>query len=207
MSSTPAHRRQPSLSNPRVQRTRTRILTIARALLPKVGPTGLTYALLAERADVTRQTLYRHCPNRAALLFDLILEGPDLGPYPEPGSDVRAVATAWLRSLRNGSSDPAVRTAVLAVTAQADHDPDSAQALAHIIEDRLADLNRLLEPSGIHIDDDEFTMLYGPVLARLFLDRGQVTNTFVDVVVTQWLTTVQRKGALPQPHTPNGTGL
>ncbi|EST18463.1 TetR/AcrR family transcriptional regulator [Streptomyces roseochromogenus] len=205
MSSTPVHRRQPTLSNPRVQRTRARILTVARELLPEVGPTGLTYALLAERADVTRQTLYRHWANRAALLFDLILEGPDLGDYPEPGSDVRAVATAWLKSLRNGISDPAIRTAVLAVTAQADHDPDSAHALARIGQDRHAALNKLLEPSGVQINDDEYTMLYGPVLARLFLDRGQVTDTFIDAVVTQWLTTLERSGALPQPHAPTGT--
>ena len=184
----PLHRRQPSPSNPRVQRTRNRVLTMARELLPEVGPTGLTYALLAERADVTRQTLYRHWPTRAALLFDLILEGPDLGTYPEPGSDVRAVATAWLKSLRAGVSVPAMHTAVLAVTAQADHDPDSAQALVRIGEDRHAALNKLLEPSDVQIDDDEYTLLYGPVLARLFLDRGQVTDAFIDAVVAQWLT-------------------
>lgn len=121
-----------------MQRTRNRVLAVARELLPQVGPAGLTYALLAERADVTRQTLYRHWPTRAALLFDLVLEGPDLGTYPEPGSDVGAVATAWLKSLRAGVSVPAVRTAALAVTAQADHDPDSARALARIGEDRHA---------------------------------------------------------------------
>jgi hypothetical protein len=44
------------------------------------------------------------------------------------------------------------------------------------------------------------------VLARLFLDRGQVTDTLVDAVVAQWLTTLKRTGALPHPHTPTGTG-
>ncbi|MCF3141829.1 TetR/AcrR family transcriptional regulator [Streptomyces platensis] len=186
----PLHRRRPTPGNPRVQRTRSRVLTVARELLPRTGPAGLTYALLAERADVTRQTLYRHWPNRAALLFDLILEGPDLGNYPEPGSDVRTVATGWLKSLRDGISEPAIRTAVLAVTAQADHDPDSAQALVRIGQDRHASLNTLLEPSGFQISDTEFTLLYGPVLARLFLDRGQVTDEFIDATVTQWLTTL-----------------
>jgi AcrR family transcriptional regulator len=199
MEQQPVHRRQPSLSNPRVQRTRARILAVARESLPEVGPTGLTYALLAERADVTRQTLYRHWPNRAALLFDLILEGPDLGNYPEPGSDVRTVATAWLKSLRAGISEPAFHTAVLAVTAQADHDPDSAQALGRIGEDRHAALNKLLLPSGIQISDDEYTLLYGPVLARLFLDRGHVTDAFIDAVVTQWLTTLDRDRTQPSP--------
>ncbi|WP_258055673.1 TetR/AcrR family transcriptional regulator [Streptomyces sp. Ru62] len=69
-------------------------MTIARELLPAVGPTGLSYAPPAERAGGTRQTLYqhyrhhRHSPNRAALLLDLILEGPDLGDCPEPDSEV-----------------------------------------------------------------------------------------------------------------------
>ncbi|MFI9645722.1 TetR/AcrR family transcriptional regulator [Streptomyces sp. NPDC052040] len=197
MESEPPHRRQPALSNPRVQRTRQRILAVARELLPEVGPTGLTYALLAERAGVTRQTLYRHWPSRAALLFDLVLQGPDLGDYPEPGDDVRGVATAWLKSLRSGVGVPAVRTAVLAVTAQADHDPDSAQALEGIGRDRRAALNKLLEPAGVQLDDDAYTLLYGPVLARLFLDRGQVTDEFIDAVVTQWLTTLRRTGVLP----------
>jgi AcrR family transcriptional regulator len=205
MCSTPVHRRRPALSNPRVQRTRTRILTIARDLLPEAGPAGLTYALLAERAGVTRQTVYRHWPSRAALLFDLLHEGPDLGGYPEPGSDARAVATAWLKSLRNGNSDPAIRAALLAITAHADHDPDSSQALARIIQDRHTALDSLLEPSGLQVSDDEFTMLYGPVLARLLLDRGQATDTFIDAVVTQWLTTLQRAGTMPQPHAPTGT--
>nr|WP_256338690.1 MULTISPECIES: TetR-like C-terminal domain-containing protein [unclassified Streptomyces] len=124
--------------------------------------------------------------------FDLILEGPDLGNYPEPGSDVRTVAVDWLTSLRDGISEPAIRTAVLAITAQADHDPDSAQALVRIGQDRRAALNTLLEPSGVQIDDTEHTLLYGPVLARLFLDRGQVTDEFIDTVVTQWLTTLER---------------
>lgn len=197
MTSTPVHRRKPALSNPRVQRTRTRILTVARELLPEVGPEGLTYALLAERAGVTRQTLYRHWHNRAALLSDLILEGPDLGNYPEPGTDVRTVATAWLKSLRDGISAPAVRPAVLAVTAQADHDPDSAQALVRIVEDRHAAFNTLLEPSGVQIDDEEYTLLYGPVIARLFFDRTQVTDAFIDAAVSQWLVTVQHTDPAP----------
>jgi hypothetical protein len=90
-----------------------------------------------------------------------------------------------------------VRTAALAVTAEADHDPDSAQALLRIGKNRHADFNKLLEPSGVQIGDDEFTLLYGPVLARLFLDRGQVTDAFIDAVVAQWHTTLQRAGAQP----------
>src|SRR6202046_2144282 len=90
--------RTPDAANPRVRRTRERILAAARELLSEVGPAGLTYSLLAERAGVTRQTLYRHWPARPALLLGLILEGAD-GGHPEPGPDPAAVAAGWLGSL------------------------------------------------------------------------------------------------------------
>src|ERR1700757_4964468 len=110
--------RTPDAANPRVQRTRDRILAAARDLLAEAGPAGLTYSLLAERAGVTRQTLYRNWPARSALLTDLILVGA-AGGYPQPGGEPAAVGTAWLTSLRDALRDPARRTAVLAVTAQA----------------------------------------------------------------------------------------
>lgn len=139
---------------------------------------------------MTRQTLYRHWPARAALLVDLILTGNESG-YPEPGSDPRAVATAWLTSLRGGLEDRAARTAVLAVTAQADVDPDSAQALVRIGADRLVAFNQLLAPSGLQVGAEEYTMLVGPVLARLFFDRVEVTTEFIDNVVSGWLATLR----------------
>jgi AcrR family transcriptional regulator len=137
--STPAHRRRPSPGNPRVQHTRARILAVARELLAQVGPTrptGLTYALPAERADVTRQALYRHWSRRAALLFDLMFDAPGIGDHPEPSDDVPAAAAAPLRSLRADATVPAMRTALPAVLARADRHGDGAQALARIREDR-----------------------------------------------------------------------
>jgi AcrR family transcriptional regulator len=178
--------RTPDAANPRVQRTRDRILAAARELLAEGGPAGLTYSVLAERAGVTRQTLYRHWPARSALLTDMILVGT-AGGYPEPGEDPAVVAAAWLASLRDGLSDQARRTAVLAVTAQADSDPDSAEALLSLSADRRAALNDLLRPSGIQVTPDEYPLLYGPVLARVFFERAEATDAFIASVVAQWL--------------------
>jgi AcrR family transcriptional regulator len=176
----------PDVGKPRVRRTRDRILAAARDLLAESGPAGLTYSLLAERAGVTRQTLYRHWPSRAALLVDLILDGPATD-YPEPGTDVGVVATTWLASMRAGMRDPARRAAVLAVTAQADSDPDTAQALMRITADRLAALNELLASSGTQLVPEEYALLAGPVLSRIFFERGEATDEFIHAVVTQWL--------------------
>jgi AcrR family transcriptional regulator len=178
--------RTPDPGNPRVQSTRDRILAAARELLAETGPAGLTYSLLADRAGVTRQTLYRHWPARSGLLVDLILEGSD-GGYPEPGADPAVVAAEWLASLRAGMRDPARRAAVLAVTAQADTDPDSAQALAQLLADRLAALNDLLKPSGTQVTAEEYNLLSGPVLTRVIFDRAEVTDEFIASVVEHWL--------------------
>jgi len=178
--------RTPDTANPRVRRTRERILAAARELLSEVGPAGLTYSLLAERAGVTRQTLYRHWPARPALLLGLILEGAD-GGYPEPGPDPAAVAAAWLASLRDGLRGSGRRIAVLGVAAQADSDPDSAEALAQLTQYGRAALNELLKPSGRSITDDEYALLSGPVLARIFFEREPVTDEFIAIVVARWL--------------------
>jgi AcrR family transcriptional regulator len=178
--------RTPDAGNPRVRRTRERILAAARELLAEAGPAGLTYSLLADRAGVTRQTLYRHWPARAALLVDLILEAPDVG-YPEPGADPHKVAADWLTSLSEGLRDPAVRATVLAVTAQADIDPDSAEALIRIADDRVAALNELLGPSGIQVTSDDYMLLIGPVMTRIFFERREITDEFIQATVEQWL--------------------
>ena len=177
--------RAPDAENPRVRRTRDRMLAAARELLAEAGPAGLTYSALAERAGVTRQTLYRHWPARSSLLVDMILVGND--GYPEPGSDPATVAAAWLASLREGLTDPARRAVVLAVTAQAGTDPDSAQALADLNADRLAALNELLKPSGVRVTQDEYPLLYGPVLARMFFEQVAATDEFLALVVAHWL--------------------
>ena len=172
------------------------MIAVARELLPDVGIAGLTYALLAERANVTRQTLYRHWPTRSTLLFDVILQGPEVG-YPEAGPEVRVVATAWLRSLAAGVSDPATRAAVLAVTSDADQHQASEDALLRIGDDRRAALNQLLAPSGRQLDHDDYTLLYGPVMARLLLERAPVDDAFIDRLVDQWIKGLDTRGSSP----------
>ena len=86
-----------------------------------------------------------------------------------------------------GAGLPAVRAAVLAVTAQADTDADSAQALADLNADRLAALNELLRPSGVQVTPDEYPLLYGPVLARIIFEQAEATDEFIALVVAHWL--------------------
>ena len=84
-----------------------------------------------------------------------------------------------------------------AVTAQADSDPDSAEALSRLTADRVAALNDLLRPSGIQIAGDEYALLSGPVLACIFFERRAVTDEFIAASVTQWLAARQQSERPP----------
>jgi len=51
------------------QRTRARIVDAAEALHAEVGPARATISAIAERADVTRATVYRHFPDEESLFL------------------------------------------------------------------------------------------------------------------------------------------
>lgn len=172
--------------NPRVARTRARVLTVARQILLEEGPAALTYTTLARRSTVTRATIYKHWPTQQALLASVILSGPDVA-YPRPGRDAATVISAFLLSLRDGLSDAATAASLLAVAAQASHDPNSATALAMIFADRREALNTLLADAGVQVTTEDYVHLTGPVLTQVLLARRPVTGRFVQATVDAWM--------------------
>ncbi len=58
--------------DPRVTRSRTKVLDAATALLVEHGARGVTVDAVAERSGVAKSTLYRHWPSRTALLVDVL---------------------------------------------------------------------------------------------------------------------------------------
>ncbi len=170
----------------RVLRTRANVIAVARDLLVEVGPLGLSYTMLSERADVTRQTLYRHWPTIESLLADLVLVGPDVG-YPTPGTDPYAVTVEFLTSLRTGMNDPTTAAALIALAGQADSDRTCAAALDAIAADRQAALNVLLADTTHQVSSDEFARLAGPVLFQRFIARRPVSDELIHDLVSAWL--------------------
>ena len=53
--------------------------------------------------------------------------------------------------------------------------------------DRLAAFNDMLKHSGTQVTAEEYTVLSGPVLARVFFDRAEVTDEFIASAVEHWL--------------------
>jgi AcrR family transcriptional regulator len=71
-------------ADPRVARSRERLLTAATDLLVESGPRAVTVDAIAERSGVAKSTLYRHWHSREALLIDVMRANvPDVPPPPE----------------------------------------------------------------------------------------------------------------------------
>jgi AcrR family transcriptional regulator len=64
--------------------TRQRIVDAAVALHEKLGPAQTPFSAIAERAGVTRLTLYRHFPDEAALFAACTSHWGARHPFPEP---------------------------------------------------------------------------------------------------------------------------
>jgi AcrR family transcriptional regulator len=116
------------------QRTRARIVDAAEALHAEVGPARATISAIAERADVTRATVYRHFPDDESLFLACSgqwlsrqqLPDPDGWDDDDPFAVLHAGLTDIYRYFREGEP---MLTSVLR---------DAAILPAGIIEARLA---------------------------------------------------------------------
>ena len=69
-----------------MERTRARITAAAIDLHGSVGPAATTMSAVADRAGVTRATLYRHFPSEAALFAACSAEWRAQNPAPDPAT-------------------------------------------------------------------------------------------------------------------------
>ena len=67
-----------------MDRTRARITQAAIELHGSIGPAATTMSAVAERAGVTRATLYRHFPNEGVLFTACSAEWRSANPSPDP---------------------------------------------------------------------------------------------------------------------------
>ena len=81
------------------RRTRARIVDAAEALHAELGPAHTTISAIADRADVTRATVYRHFPDNESLFLACSGQWLSRQALPDPDSwDTHAGPLATLRS-------------------------------------------------------------------------------------------------------------
>ena len=108
--------------DPRIARTRRRVLVAAWELLAEVGFERITVDLVSDRSGVARSTLYRHWATKDEILrdaFTALSTGAEDGSM--PSLDGRRALTAYAQALADGLEHVWGRAAVtLAITAMDD---------------------------------------------------------------------------------------
>lgn len=180
-------------SDPRIERTRERVLTAARELLHQGGPAAVTYSALAEHSGVGRATLYRHWPVLDALWADLVARGGRQMNLELTG-DLRTDLTRALQAMTARLASADRRASMITMMQRAQWDQET-QRFVHMAQQhspvRQA-LKRAISEGTLpdSLDFDVATaLLNGPLLHQVFLNGGAVDQAFVDSVVDGFVST------------------
>ena len=165
------------------------MLEAARELLVEEGPDAVTPVRIAERTGIARTTIYRHWPDRTALLADVAGREPEPAAV-EPSGDLRADLADLLRRVGRRIASRPGGPILAALIAHAHHEPeladlqrDRARQRMQPIVDLVAayidrgDLDADLDP------EEAVVILGGPLFFQRFFRRKPVSDAFVDAVV------------------------
>jgi AcrR family transcriptional regulator len=179
---------------PRSERARTATLEAAGDLLGERGLTALSVDAIAARAGVSKATIYRWWPSKAAVVMDAFLErtGPQM-PFPDTGS-TREDLRRQMRSVIRLFNDAATSRPFVALIAESQHDPVLAAALRErfIAARRAAATEafaRGIERGYLRADldvDIAIDALYGALYYRLLVSGEPLTPRYADRLLEQF---------------------
>jgi AcrR family transcriptional regulator len=174
---------------PRSERARRAILQAANELLESEGFAAVTVEAIAERAGVSKATIYRWWPNRAAVVMDgfLSIVSSEV-PFPHTGH-AREDIRIHMRRLAEAFSGKIGRT-VAALIAEGQSDPELAEALrSRWLSVRRTEAKKILElgieRGELREDIDQevaVDVLYGPIYYRMLVGHAPLDDDFADAL-------------------------
>jgi AcrR family transcriptional regulator len=189
------------VTNPQVQRTHILMLDAAGVLLNQSGPDAVTHLRVAEAAGVARATVYRHWPNRADILLDLLRRGVNLDlAQPSADASIEDRVAAVLRAFATALSGDSGQT-LSAMIGLAEWDKEVFAALERMTDYGPRMLRGLLANGVEHgelvatTDVDLLAdRLIGPLYLRRLLYHDDLTDDYIARLVPATL----------DPHLRNG---
>jgi AcrR family transcriptional regulator len=190
----------PARGRPRSTKASTAILTAAADLLLERGLAEVSMDAVADRAGVSKATIYRWWPTKETLALDaLYTQWTAAAPVPrDTGSlrgDLLELLRPWVRLVRTGSS----ARVIAALLAEVQSDPAfAAQYRQRVTEPRRDQarevFGRAVDRGEISPDTDTevaLDLIYGPLYLRLLQGHAPLTDAFVSSAIDLALTGIR----------------
>src|SRR5215210_4423605 len=181
----------PRRGRPRSEKARTAILQAAAELLLLRGLSAMSMDAVAERAGVSKATIYRWWPSKEMLALDALLDwAAASAPARDTGSlrgDLLALVRPWVREIRR---QPFGRV-IAALVTEAQSDPQFARAYrTRFVEPRRdamrATFARAAQRGEVPAQLDvevAVDLIYGPLYHRLLHGHAPLSSRFGQAVV------------------------
>jgi AcrR family transcriptional regulator len=182
-------RPSPTRVDSRVERSRQAVLAATFELLYDGGVGGLSVDEVARRSGVAKTTIYRHWPNREALVIDACNRISGEHDIPDTGAlqgDLKAILTNIAHQLQTANWSSVLPS----IVDIAEREPEFADLHSQIQHGHAAPLRQVLMRA---IDKNELSpsadlativaALLGPLFYRRWFSREPIDEQFVDTII------------------------
>lgn len=180
--------------DPRVARSRAKLLDAATALLVDGGARAVTVDAVAERSGVAKSTLYRHWGSRAELLTDVLRENVPKIEVPDLDLGFEGALRALVDAVGSTLADPCQASILPAIFALRQQIPDVGELSAEDQHDKIAAIRQVLAlgvdegmiPAGL---DPELVgyQLLGPLVLAALAGNQVDTDALSEQVLDRFL--------------------
>ncbi len=186
-------------ADPRVVLSRERVLAAALDLLTESGLGELTIDDVSKRSGVAKTTIYRHWPNRAALVIDACLRMDDGDQPPPDTGSLEGDVSVFLKNLAGLLAAARWSSILPSIVDAAEHEPTFADIHSTIQRRHAAPLRAALERAVVRGEiqpsadlSSVVAALVGPLFYRRWFSREPIDDKFVDLIVRAVLAAVPR---------------
>jgi AcrR family transcriptional regulator len=184
---------------PRSERSHRAILDAANEILEERGFVDLTMDEVAQRAGVSKATIYRRWPTKGTLVFEAFsADFLDRQPLPDTGSlrgDLLGALRGWIKTVKGTVTG----RSLVSLIAEVQRDPELAEIwrerfVTRVRSQHKAMIDRAVQRGEVSADVDAdvvLDLLFGPAYHRLLQTHLPLSDRFAKVVVDTVVTGVR----------------
>lgn len=178
------------LGRPRSEKTKSDILTAAYDLLLEKGFDAVTVEKIAEKAGVSKATIYKWWPNKAGVVMDGFLDATAVKlPIPDTGSsleDMRMQISNFVKFLKSREGNVLVE-----IIGEGQSDSNLAEIYREAYFKPRRNISKEILERGIkrgELKEDldielAIDLLWGPMFYRVLITGASVEDSFVEALV------------------------